>query len=535
MKFYELENLVKGFVNNKELSDNQKKSLASNIKRQFNIKLQEYRIKGNKISFNNLKKLINPLIKNYDYVKDYNTINEFIQIISKEMENASNNKNAENEIEKIHTVILGYPGTTTEGMSSEYISKIIRQKLTENDGINREDIINILSMQSKNMYMNLEEYQKLINDSVIAYLSNNPRGQRFLNPKILSIFGNLAASYKVQENYEEALKIYKKGLRITALRNTPEYIELNKKYDEFLNYLEMLRNFEDRRFDSFENLMKSLKTKFTNQQIFKKGTNQREQRENDDKNPNEKRTIYIMPTELRLEGIKRLVNALKRDNKDYDIVECEVGKDVYDGYVIIKIKGTNVSIFENFNEETARLYVVKNEVIDKVKELAKNEAISLDGVEGVNHVENFDHYCRNLIAKTRRAIRETQIGLNPPNEEELRFLDEEIVDIDTELTTSKDVSEIEIIKENNNDETKGDKEENDDDIKNQEEMEKEKDKTNIEEPISEIEIERQKAHKNREYLKQLEAEIERIQRESNEKIAEIKRKMEELTNGDEQQ
>ena len=531
MKINELEDLVKKFANSKNLSENERKSLASNIKRQFNITIQNYKSRGKKISFVSLKKLITPLIENYDDVKNYNSINEFIQIISKEMENASIQSkkiNIQNEIEKVHTFILGYPGTSTEGMSSEYISKIIRHKLTENDGINREDIINVLSMQSKNMYMNIEEYQKLINDSVIAYLSNNPRGQRFLNPKILSVFENLAASYKVQGNYEEAQKIYKKGLKITALQNTPEYMELRKKYNEFLDYLEMLRNFEERRFDSFENLMKSLKTKFTDQQIFKKGTNQREQRENDDEHPNEKKTIYIMPTELRLEGIRRLVNALKRDNMDYDIVECEVGKDVYDGYVIIKIKGTNVSIFENFNEETARLYVVKNEVIDIVKELAKNEAISLDGVEGVNHIERFDNYCGNLIAKTRRAIRETQIGLTPPNEEELRFLDEDIVDIDTEATVQGDVTETEKIKENE-DEIK----ENNDEIKDKEK--KEKDKSNTKEPISEIEIERQKAHKNREYLKQLEAEIERIQREANEKIVEIKRKMEEFTNGDEQQ
>lgn len=524
MKFYELENLVKEFVNNKELSDNQKKSLASNIKRQFNIKLQEYRIKGNKISIFNLKKLINPLIENYDDVKEYNTINEFIQIISKEMENTSKNKNVENETEKINTIILGYPGTTTEGMSSEYISKIIRKKLTEKDGINREDIINILGMQSKNMYMNLEEYQKLINDSVIAYLSNNPRGQRFLNPKILSIFGNLAVSYKVQENYAEAQKIYEKGLKITTLRNTPEYIELRKKYDEFLDYLEMLRNFEDKRFDSFEDLMNSLNKKFTNQQILKKGTNEKRKRENDDEHPNWKKPVYIMPTELRLEGIRRLVNVLKRDNTDYDIVECEVGKDAYDGYVIIKIKGTNVSIFENFNEENARLYVVKNETIDTVKELTKNEAISLDGVEGVNHVDNFDHYCRNLIAKTKKAIRETQIGLNPPNEEELKFFDEEIVDIDTELVNQGEGNAEEEIK----DESKDNKEERAENIENNEVV---KDK----EPISKIETERQKAHKNREYLKQLEAEIEKIQKQADEKIVKIKRKMEEFTNGDEQQ
>ena len=501
--------------------------MASNIKRQYNIIIQKYKSNGKKISFISLKKLITPLIENYDNVKNYNSINEFIQAVSEEMKNSSvpsKKTNIENEIEKIHSVILGYPGTTTKGMSSEYISKIIRLKLTENEGINREDIINVLSTQSKNMYMNIEEYQKLINDSVIEYLSNNPRGQRFLNPKILSIFGNLAASYKVQKNYKEAQRIYKNGLRITTLQNTPEYAELKKKYDEFMDYLEMLRNFEDRRFDSFENLMESLNKRYVEEPIFRRGTNQRVPRDNEDDLPRERKPVYVMPVELRIQGIRRLVNALKRENLDYDIVECEFGKDAYEGYVVLRIEGTNVSIFENFNEGNSRLYIVKNEAIDTVKKLTKNEAISLEGVEGVNHIENFENYCRNLIAKTKKAIRETQIGINPPNEDELTFLDEDIADIDTELTDqgeASEIGEIEEIKENS------------DETKEKEEMAK--DKENTHGCMSEIEIEKQKAHKNREYLKQLEAEIEKIQREAAERIAKIKNKMEEITNGDEQQ
>ena len=127
MKIYELENLVIEFANNKSLSENQKKSLASNIKRQYNIIIQKYKSNGKKISFISLKKLITPLIENYDNVKNYNSINEFIQAVSEEMKNSSvpsKKTNRENEVEKIHSVILGYPGTTTKGMSSAAVPEL---------------------------------------------------------------------------------------------------------------------------------------------------------------------------------------------------------------------------------------------------------------------------------------------------------------------------------------------------------------------------------------------------------------------------
>ena len=87
-------------------------------------------------------------------------------------------------------------------MTSEFIANIIRLKLTESDEINREDILNILAMQSKNMYQDIEEYQKLINDTIIEYFTYNSNGHNFTNLKVLQIFESLAASYKVSEDFD---------------------------------------------------------------------------------------------------------------------------------------------------------------------------------------------------------------------------------------------------------------------------------------------------------------------------------------------
>ena len=215
-----------------------------------------------------------------------------------------------------------------------------------------------------------------------------------------------------------------------------------------------------------------------------------------------------MPVELKLEGFTRLVNSLKRINEDYDITSCEIGKDSYDGYVIFKVKGTNISIFENFNEVNARLFIVKNELIDQVRNLSRNDAIVIDGVEAVNHVSNFENYCRNLTEKVLKLIRET----SPKKEDEgIKF-------------DKKEPPVIPIIRldmdENRED---GEKQSPDEKISKDEE----KQESNIEEvetteAIDPVEAERQKAHRFQAHLRELEDELKEIQKKAEEDIAKIK-------------
>ena len=501
MKISELVKLINELVCNKNLTKNMRYSLASKIKKQYGITMKDMKSNGKKISIENLRTLVRPLIENYDSVKDLNSINEVLQTIAEDYDSfyfptEKGKKSAEIEKEKIYATILGNPGTTIDGMPSEFISKIIKRKLTEEYGINRDDIMNLLIMQAKNMYLNIEEYQKLINDSVISYLTTNENGKRFSNPKIFDVFQSLAASYKVQGDFDKVKSVYEQALRIKSLEGNIEYKELKDNYDKFLDFLEMKRNFDDKRFDSFESLMQSLTAKFTQDKIFAQGSlNYSFPVPTPPQSPH---SNYIMPLNKKLEGFKRLVNSLKRDNEDYDILECEVGKDAYDGYVIFKIENANVSILENFNEVNARIFIVKNEIIDRVKQLSKNDAIALDDVEGVNHVENFDHYCTNLIKKTKKLIRQTQIGIQPHSDSEIAF-DNSLID----SASASSGTPIQPDAEFHN-----------------------RDTTPVKYPpqgakIDNVEEERIKAHKNRQELQRLEKMLEEIQHKANEKINDV--------------
>lgn len=504
MKISELLSLINELVSNETLTKKERTSLASNIKKQYGITMKDLRYRGNKISIRSLRGLISPLIKNYDSVKELNSINELLQKMAEDydssyIKNERDQKSIEKEKEKLYAIILGNPGTTIDGMSSEYISKIIKRKLTEEQGINRDDIMNVLNMQAKNMYLNIEEYQKLINDSVISYLTSNQNGERFSNPKIFGVFQSLASSYKIQSDFDKVKEIYELALRIKSLENTQEYKELKNNYEKFLDFMEMKRNFEDKRFDSFEDLMNSLTKKFSTDRIFAHGNgNSSLPSPNPPVPPN---SNYVMPVEKKLEGFKRLVNALKRDNEDYDIVECELGREAYDGYVIFKIENANVSILENFNEVNARIFIVKNEMIDQVKQLTRNDAIALDGVEAANHIENFNNYCGNLIKKTRKLIRQTQIGIAPPSDDEIAFNDD-IVDVLSDEPEEPIQPDNEVL---------------DDNIRVEDEI---KDTEKIVTPDN-IEIERRKAHENREELQRLEKRLEEIQKNKKEKIASL--------------
>lgn len=503
MKIPELLSLIEELVSNKKLTPKERKSLASNIKKQYGITIKDLRCSGREISIINLRSLINPLIKNYNSVKDLNSVNELLQTMAEDYDTSyitteKDQSSVGKEKEKVYATILGNPGTTIDGMSSEYISKIIKRKLTEEQGINRDDIMNVLDMQAKNMYLNIEEYQKLINDSLISYLTYNSNGEKFSNPKIFGVFQSLASSYKIQGNFDKVKEVYEQALRIKSLENTQEYRELKNKYEKFLDFMEMKRNFEDKRFDSFEDLMKSLTKKFTKDSIFPSGKGT-----SPSPNPNSPilpHSNYIMPVGKKLEGFRRLVNALKRNNEDYDIVECELGAEAYDGYVIFKIENANVSIFENFNEVNARIFVVKNEMIDQVKQLARNDAISLDGVEGTNHIENFDNYCRNLIKKTRQLIKQTQIGIAPPSDDEIVF-DDDILDSPSNKKETPIQPDNGVV-----------------DNTRREDEPRDNEKTAR---LDKVEMERRKAHENRRELQILSEKLIEIQKSTDKEIANV--------------
>lgn len=513
MKIPELIDLINEFVFGKDLeteeklNEKQKKSKASNIKRQYNMLIQNKKASGKKIQLRDLKKLMAPLLENYQEVSKYEPINETLQLMAEDIRESNmttqkDKDNMENEIATIYASILGNPGTSTKGMTSEYISKIIAKKVADADDINRDDIMNLLIMQSQNMYLDIEQYQNLINASVIRFLSTNKDGIKFTNPKVFKVFESLASSYKVQGDFEKVKEVYEKALRLKSLESTIEYQEIKEKYEDFLKYMDLKKKFDDKRFDSFEDLMDSLNIKFSDDGIFRTEKERKDFFDDNPQNSKQSRSNYVMPVSKKMEGFKRLVRSLKKDNPDYDILECEIGKDLYAGYVIFKIENANVSILENFNAVNARIFIVKNEQIDQVRKLARNEAIALEGVEAANHIENFENYCRNLIRKTKTLIRQTQVGVAPPTEDELAFDDDSFIDSYADISSEQ----VQVPNKKDGEEQEGE---------NKEELHDEISQDMIEE-------ERRKAHKKREYVKELKARIERIQKEKEEKIAKVK-------------
>ena len=485
-------------VNNEELSNKKRKALASKIKRQYNILIQDYRTKGREISIINLRKLLNPLVKNYEKIKNLDSINSAMQVMAENFDTAytrdeNDKKNIDKEKEKIYAYILGNPGTSTEGMESDYIARIIRRKLTEADGINREDIMNVLDMQSKNMYLNLEEYQKLINDSLISYLTYNKNAQTFSNIKIFDIFKKLAASYKVQGNYEKVKETYEQALMIKSLKDTQQYEEIKEDYYKFLEFMEMKSSFNEYHFENFEEFKKFVPTKFVDSRIFVKGI--QEKNSNNSKENNSSKCSYIMPTNLRFKGFEYLWDELNKRNNcisKFSVLASE--EDKYNGYLIITFENASISIFENFNEVNERTFLVKTEMIDEVKQLTKNDAIKRDGVECVNHVSNFENYKKTLLEKALKLIEEIQPKSEKNKENELFF------DKKNNVNSENSFNGNEVDTKNNNPNSKN------------------KDKKIM---LDSLEKEKEKALKNKAEMEKLEEELKAIKKRSNEKIIKI--------------
>ena len=143
MKIPELLNLINELVSNEQLTKKERNSLASSIKKQYGITIKDLRYSGREISIRNLRSLIRPLIENYDSVKDLNSINEVLQTMAEDYDTSyitteRDHKSVGTEKEKVYAIILGNPGTTIDGMSSEYISKIILERNRINVTIRRE-------------------------------------------------------------------------------------------------------------------------------------------------------------------------------------------------------------------------------------------------------------------------------------------------------------------------------------------------------------------------------------------------------------
>ena len=108
-----------------------------------------------------------------------------------------------------------------------------------------------------------------------------------------------------------------------------------------------------------------------------------------------------------------------------------------------------------------------------------------------------------MIKKTRKLIRQTQIGIAPPSDDEIVF-DDDILDIPSDEPETPIQLDNEVA--------------DDDNTKVEDETKDTAEKTVT---LDNVEMERRKAHENRKELQRLEKTLEEIQKNTNEKIANV--------------
>lgn len=396
-----------------QIKETKDKSIASKIKKYYNIYSQENRQLGT-LTMDKLNILARALLEDYDSLKQIDGINETLELIVKDYnllkeERPELSSKIDEQIFNIHVNILGNPGTDVKGMDSEYLEKIIKRKVADENGFNRDDIFNILKQHSQNMYLDIESYQELINNTILPIVDQNIEYNldTLQNPKVLDILSDLAKSYKAQNNLKQSMSIYSKGLALSRFEDTPEYEELKYEYNSLNEYMSTFSTIAYPDSSTLESFLGSLeKIIVPGMEIFTKpdGTGTRVTKPDSD--PSE--PSYKMPTDKKLTAIYLLMQELKKQDPSINITKLQQGTDSFSSYVIFPIDNTNISILENINSESNdAIYIIKNESIEDAIKLSRGKAKSLDSVETANHVEDFNNYLKNLFRKTFNALKET--------------------------------------------------------------------------------------------------------------------------------
>lgn len=406
--------------------------IAAQIKRYYMMYSQE-KSKEGKLSVEAVRELSELLLSNYDKLKQYESINETLELMAQNYKmleegkepTTEERKKTDDRIFEIHSKILGNPGSDSEGMSAAYIERIIRDKITGEEGINRDDILNLLEQQGKNMYLDIDEYQRLIKDTVgliVDLRISNINIMPLENPRILKILSDLAKSYRAQNKPEESIAIYEKALQLTELQDSVEYQEIKEEYEKTKEYLDTVQNkftFESvRSFEELRQLIaKHMKVTILPEEIFSKeneGDGEHKPQPSPGPAPN---PTDIMSADEKLKAIQQMLIALQRENPAIKITEVGMGRDEYESYIILPLEGTHVSLMENFRtERNEALYIIKNEELDKIVTLKKSQVRDLDTVETANHVKT-GNYVANLIRKTKKIMNMTGTPIQEGQEE----------------------------------------------------------------------------------------------------------------------
>lgn len=276
------------------------------------------------------------------------------------------------------------------------------------------DVFRLLNQLSKSnlYYHQSSEYQKIIEDTIMAKLEVEP-DLKIENPDILPILTSYAISLKKDGKFNEAIENFKfvKSRLAGGILSSQQF----KEFEEEFEKLNVINN---------DYITKDLSKDITEYTSFKEFLDELIQKEqvelkrgfaSGNGNPvgtskNSKTPHNIMSDEDKFRAIQELVRALRKEEpqvgklnpSDIAVRRIGIGKD---GYYIIPIIGTNISIYEQFNNDReAALYIVRNEEIEKVEKISRIEARGLDGVEAVfhsNNKETYNEYVDKILKKQK--------------------------------------------------------------------------------------------------------------------------------------
>lgn len=467
----EIKDLIRQLV---EENDGNKVSIASKIKNKYKTYRKETRKKG-KLNEQITKEIVSYLLKNYESIKEYEPINETFNLLIEDYNTLSEESNElkkqeyNKRIFEIHTNILGYPGTDVKGMPLEYLKIIIESKLDLENGANRDDIINILSQVSRCAEYDIEKYNKFFDDILIPIVDLDIKNSTtdLKNPKIIEILTEIAKNYKRNGEYDKCKEICEKGLKLKQFKETEQYSELQRESNKIDKAVKVLdTNFEKlvdiSEINSAEELI----------EIIRKYILEGEQEEivTDNKViprpdpdpdpvpvPNPHHEADKMTLEEKCIALFGFLTELRKENPNVKFTTPSKGKKgtTWDKYILLPVSSADFTILESFvDEENHRLYMVKNENIEKIDKCSKkSEVINEPGVTCVNHSKhNSKRYEERLMEKYRELM-----GLEPIEKKTKRVYKKRLkvsdnkVEEKSEIANNEQNSEAEVTYDISND------------------------------------------------------------------------------------
>lgn len=415
-----------------EIGNSKSKNDCAKLKRKIKMFIKEEKEKHDgKIKLARINKITADLLTlRRQGLENEESINEILQIIAEEYNSLGED---EQEIAKeIYKEILGYEGTDCTKMDLDYIRDIIDRKIyrpqntktksnaTTNTKIT-PDIINIMmdifDSQNPSVIMNIEDYIDIAENAIIPLIDKD--NKELKDKKIVTFLKNIAMQYKMQGNYQRAFELCELGSSLEQFKDEDEYNEIVEELESLKLYLSLEKNFRAVKINmQNKTLAEAIRDGLSEHNlidiekggghIFLKGTR------GDNLNDSQSSNANIMLAERKLEALENLLTEIRKEVPNATIKEIKVNDNgTFDGYIIIPIHGTNITIFESMKEdENAAIYIVDNSQIQSIiGKLTKKDAKNLPGVESVNHTEDtinnnnrFQSYQERLIAKAKSIL-----------------------------------------------------------------------------------------------------------------------------------